>query len=69
MRVLVELRALCDCVYDLRYHHKLQGFLYGLLKDSAYCDLHNKRSYKFFSFSNIFPSTDMQKGDVRLKLH
>jgi CRISPR-associated endoribonuclease Cas6 len=65
MRVLVELKALCDCVYDLRYHHKLQGFLYDLLKDSLYGDLHNRRGYKFFSFSNIFPSVDMRRGDVR----
>jgi CRISPR-associated endoribonuclease Cas6 len=65
MRLLVEFRALSDCVYDLSYHHKLQGFLYGLLKDSAFHDLHNRRGYKFFSFSNIFPSVDMQRGDVR----
>jgi CRISPR-associated endoribonuclease Cas6 len=65
MRLLVKLRTLSDCVYDLRYHHKLQGFLYSLLKDSAYGDLHNKRGYKFFSFSNIFPSVDMREGDRR----
>jgi len=65
MRLLVELRAVCDCVYDLMYYHKLQGFLYGLLGGSAYSDLHDRRGYKFFSFSNIFPSTDMHEGDVR----
>ena len=65
MRVLVELRALCDCVYDLMYHHKLQGFLYRLLAGSAYGDLHDRRGYKFFCFSNIFPSVDMRKGDGR----
>jgi len=65
MRALVELRALCDCVYDLMYHHKLQGFLYDLLKDSSYSDLHDRRGYKFFCFSNIFPSVDMREGDIR----
>ena len=65
MRVLVELRALCDCVYDLMYHHKLQGFLYDLLRDSSYSGLHDRRGYKFFCFSNIFPSVDMREGDVR----
>jgi len=65
MRVLVELRALCDCVYDLMYHHKLQGFLYDLLRGSSYSDLHDRRGYKFFCFSNIFPSVDMHGGDVR----
>jgi len=65
MRLLVELRALCDCVYDLMYYHKLQGFLYDLLKESVYRDLHNRRGYKFFSFSNIFPSVDMHEGELR----
>jgi CRISPR-associated endoribonuclease Cas6 len=65
MRVLVELQALCNCVYDLMYNHKLQGFLYGLLAGSVYADLHDKRGYKFFCFSNIFPSVDMREGDVR----
>jgi len=65
MRLLVELRALCDCVYDLMYYHRLQGFLYGLLKGSAYGGLHDGRGYKFFSFSNIFPSKDMYEADLR----
>jgi len=65
MRLLVELRALCDCVYDLMYHHKLQGFLYRLLAGSTYAGLHDRRGYKFFCFSNIFPSLDMQEGDLR----
>jgi len=47
MRLLVELRALSDCVYDLMYYHKLQGFLYSLLEDSPYRDLHDGRGYKF----------------------
>jgi CRISPR/Cas system endoribonuclease Cas6 (RAMP superfamily) len=46
MRVLVELMAMCDCVYDLMYHHKLQGFLYRLLAGSAYTGLHDRRGYK-----------------------
>jgi CRISPR-associated endoribonuclease Cas6 len=65
MRVLVELRALCSCVYDLMYHHKLQGLLYRLLEGSAYAGLHDQRGYKFFCFSNIFPSLDMREGDRR----
>jgi CRISPR-associated endoribonuclease Cas6 len=65
MRVLVELKAKANCVYDLMYHHKLQGFLYDLLRGSAYGDLHDRRGYKFFCFSNIFPSVDMHESDMR----
>ncbi|MCD6530795.1 CRISPR-associated endoribonuclease Cas6 [Candidatus Bathyarchaeota archaeon] len=65
MRLLVEVKALCDAVYDLRYHHKLQGFLYGLLRGTSYSGLHDRRGYKFFSFSNIFPPRDIREGDFR----
>jgi CRISPR-associated endoribonuclease Cas6 len=55
MRLLVKLRALKDQAYDLRYHHKLQGFIYRLLEGTPYVKLHDRKGYKFFCFSNIFP--------------
>jgi CRISPR-associated endoribonuclease Cas6 len=54
-----------DCAYDIKYHHKLQGFIYNLLKATPYSVLHNKKGYKFISFSNIFPPNDMKKGDTK----
>lgn len=50
------------------YHHKLQGFVYGLLRDSGFGMLHDKKGYKFFCFSNIFPITDMMKAGEAFKL-
>lgn len=35
-------------------YHKLQGFVYKLMKND-YSSLHDKKGYKFFCFSNIFP--------------
>jgi CRISPR-associated endoribonuclease Cas6 len=55
MRLLIELEAAGNCLYDLGYYHKLQGVIYSLLKDTPYSILHNKKGYKFFCFSNIFP--------------
>lgn len=49
------------------YHHKLQGFIYGLLRDSGFEMVHEKEGYKFFCFSNIFPIKDMAERDI-LKL-
>ena len=46
------------------YHHKLQGFIYGLLRDSGFGTLHDKEGYKFFCFSNIFPIGDMEEGEI-----
>ena len=65
MRLLVELKGLRDCAYDVKYYHKLQGSLYGLLKDTSYQSLHDERKCKFFCFSNVFPPQDFKRGDVR----
>jgi len=65
MRLLVKLVAAKDFNYDLKYFNKLQGFIYSLLKDSPYSTLHDKRGYKFFCFSNIFPIGDAKAGDER----
>lgn len=65
MRLLIKLQASKDCAYDLRYYHKLQGFIYGLLRNTPYGILHDKKGYKFFCFSNVFPAGDMKKGEIR----
>jgi CRISPR-associated endoribonuclease Cas6 len=63
MRIIIDLRATKDQSYESRYHHKLQGFVYGLLHDSSFEMLHDKTGYKFFCFSNIFPIRDMNAGE------
>jgi len=68
MRLLLELTSAKDCEYDLRYYHKLQGFIYSLFKDTPYSVLHDKKGYKFFCFSNIFPvpkDGKIKKGDKK----
>lgn len=55
MRLLIKLRAPKDMLYDNNYFHKLQGFIYAIIKDTGYHFLHEKEGYKFFCFSNIFP--------------
>ncbi len=65
MRIITKLEAAKDCEYDLKYFHKLQGFIYSLLKTTEYSILHDKPGYKFFCFSNIFPIGDMKVGDKR----
>ena len=66
MRIFLRLRSLKDCAYDLKYFHKLQGFVYSLIRDSPYSLLHDKKGNKFFCFSNLFPVRSIVKnGDVR----
>jgi CRISPR-associated endoribonuclease Cas6 len=68
MRLLLELTSTKDCEYDLKYYHKLQGFIYSLLRDTPYSVLHDKKGYKFFCFSNIFPVPEdgkIKRGDKK----
>lgn len=66
MRLLLKLESTRDQQYQLDYHYSVQGFIYNLLKDSSFEQLHNKHGYKFFCFSNIFPySTIIRKGDIK----
>lgn len=58
MRLLIELIATKSFSYDLKYYHKLQGFIYSLLKETPYSILHDLKTYKFFCFSNIFPLSE-----------
>ena len=62
MRILIKLRAAKNQNYEMLYHHKLQGFIYGLLRDSGFGELHDKTGYKFFCFSNIFPIKDIMRA-------
>lgn len=64
MRILINLRAAKNQGYERMYHHKLQGFVYALLRDSGFGSLHDKKGYKFFCFSNIFPIKDMNAGEA-----
>ncbi|MFH7881000.1 MAG: CRISPR-associated endoribonuclease Cas6 [Candidatus Aenigmatarchaeota archaeon] len=65
MRILLKLISEKNCEYDLKYFHKLQGFIYSLLKETPYSFLHDKKQYKYFCFSNIFPIGEIKINDIR----
>jgi CRISPR-associated endoribonuclease Cas6 len=67
VRVLIELSPKCSAAYSPNYT-KLQGFIYNLVRKSPYGILHDKKTYKFFCFSNIFPIGDFKQGDKRYLL-
>jgi CRISPR-associated endoribonuclease Cas6 len=55
LRLVLTLRSTRPSPYDLCYHRNLQGFIYGLIRNAGYLDLHDKPGCKFFSFSNLIP--------------
>ncbi len=66
MRLLIKLRPLGNFLYDKMYYHKAMGLIYSLIRFTEYEKLHDKKGYKFFCFSNIFPySEEMKKGEIK----
>jgi CRISPR-associated endoribonuclease Cas6 len=65
MRILLKLAAKKDQKDISLEYHKLQGFVYRLMMESGFPLLHDKKGYKPFCFSNIFPYGDMKTGDSR----
>jgi CRISPR-associated endoribonuclease Cas6 len=62
---LVSLEAIAGGPYAHEYHHHLQGLIYGFMRDTKYAYVHDKKGYKFFCMSNVFPAKDLVKGDER----
>jgi len=66
LRLLMRLRADSTFPYDHGYRHNLQGFIYRLMRQAGYDDLHDRKGCKFFSFSNVIPPTPtVGKGSIR----
>ena len=68
MRLLLNLKSADNLVeYKANYHHHLQSFIYSLLENSIeFSNLHNKKGYKFFCFSNIFSPSNL--GDAQANM-
>ncbi len=56
MRLLLTMKSLQNHKMNFEYHGKIQGFVYSFLKNSNFDQLHDKKGYKFFCFSNVFRS-------------
>lgn len=68
MRLLLSLKSIdTEQRQETDYHYQLQSFIYSLLENSVqFSQLHDKKGYKFFCFSNIFsPSGSNDNTDIR----
>ncbi len=62
MRVLLRFESARHVSFSKINKHTIQGMLYSFLKGTRYEELHRKRGFKFFSFSDIFPANDFYPG-------
>ncbi len=58
MRLILKMKAEKFMPYSQVNRHTVQGFLYSLLQDTEFSELHNRKGFKFFTYSNIFPIND-----------
>ena len=58
MRLLLKLRAEKFLPSSKVNKHTVQGLIYSLLYDTEFSGLHTKSGFKFFTYSDIFPSGD-----------
>lgn len=65
MRLLVELSARADYVYQNDWHRKLAGRIWQALRDTPYDDRHDGGEPPGFVFSNPFPPKDTAEGEKR----
>jgi len=62
MRVLIRFEPMRYVPFVKINKHTIQGMLYSFLKGTKYEELHRKKGFKFFSFSDIFPANDFYPG-------
>jgi CRISPR-associated endoribonuclease Cas6 len=65
LRLLLKLVPKKSHPYVNDYHYHLQAAIYSLIREGGLQNLHEKRGYKFFCFSNIFPFGNFEQGIER----
>ncbi len=65
MRILLKFKAEDNIDYDYINKHTLQGLIYSLLNNTPFENYHNMKGFKYFSFSNIFPVSNLKKGESK----
>jgi CRISPR-associated endoribonuclease Cas6 len=68
MRLLITIASDEPIPYEGINKHAVQGFLYSFLRGTDYEDYHDKRSFKFFTFSDLFPLGDFEPNSPKTLL-
>ncbi|MEX2680370.1 MAG: CRISPR-associated endoribonuclease Cas6 [Candidatus Sigynarchaeota archaeon] len=65
MRLVVTLEPAQSAAGGLVTKHAVQGFIYSALRATPYDVIHDKRQFKFFCFSDLFPIGDFVAGEPK----
>ena len=61
---MIELISKENFSYNEINKHSIQGFLYSPFK-LEYPDFHDTKGFKFFCFSDVFPTNDYKEGEKK----
>ena len=62
MRLMLKFKPEKKSEYDSINKYTIQGFIYSLLRETAFSNYHEINGFKYFSYSNIFPISSFQIG-------
>ncbi|MGC9123491.1 MAG: CRISPR-associated endoribonuclease Cas6 [Thermoplasmata archaeon] len=65
MRIFLKLKSLESAAENSISKYTIQGMLYSSLINSKFYKLHDQKGFKFFTFSDLFPSGDFKKGEFK----
>ncbi len=65
MILLINIKTKENFIYKEINQYFTQSFIWSLLKDTEYSEMHDKPNFKFFSFSNIFPINDFNEKETK----
>ncbi len=68
MRLKLSLTPKQNLPFDKINKHTIQGFVYNLLKDTEFGEMHNQPRFKFWCFSDMFPPNDFVEGEDKYLL-
>ena len=63
MRLVVTLEPRQAAAEGLVTKHAVQGYIYAALRSTPYDAIHDKRQFKYFCFSDLFPIGDFVEGE------
>lgn len=65
IRLIIKFQSQENFHYDSINKHTIQGFIYSLLKNTAFNNYHDFKGFKYFNFSNIFPISDFKPNEIK----
>jgi len=65
MRLLLKLSTIKDVPEEQFDKYSFQAAIYYSLLNTNFEDYHNKKGYKFFTFSDFYPSGDLKANNIK----